>query len=282
MVKTISLLAILPPRTGMLVANILKSREDPHEEIRIIVSPGSEPGLDAVAKKYGYRFETGSTGNNLEARFIPAGITMQEIDVTGETCPGPAISVATALELLAIGERLKVKSASADTISDIASAVTASGSKVISDGVERDRHFLIAEKAEKPAADVAGTCGSIPKDKVLIVQSNGIGNAERAYGTFIFSRVAQSMGRKVTIFFLMDGVSIARKGAASTVKHPDFDRLDKLMDEVIKAGATVYACELSAKFRGITPEHLADGVRMAGAATYLGLLSDPGFAVVNF
>jgi len=279
MVKTISLLAIRPPRTGMLVANILKSRADPAEEIRIVLSPGSEEGLDAVAQKYGYRFEAGPRGSDTEARFIPAGQTLQEIDVTGETCPGPAITVAATLESLAVGERLKVKSASGDTISDIAAAVTSSGSKVIAEGVEGDWHYLIAEKAKRA---VAGTPGTAPRDKVLIVQSSGIGNAERAYATFIFSKVAQSMGRKVTIFFLMDGVSIARSGAAATVKHPDFDRLDRLMDEVVKAGAAVYACELSAKFRGITPEMLADGVKMAGAATFLSLLSDPGFSVMNF
>ncbi|WP_245618749.1 DsrE family protein [Methanogenium cariaci] len=91
----------------------------------------------------------------------------------------------------------------------------------------------------------------VNRDRVVIAQSNGIGNAERAYATFLFSQVALSMGKEVTIFLLMDGAGIAKKGnAAGGVKHPDFERLDLLMDKVIKAGATVYVCELSAKFRG--------------------------------
>ena len=114
------------------------------------------------------------------------------------------------------------------------------------------------------------------------MQSNGIGNAEKAYATFIFSKAALSMGKDVTVFMLMDGVSIARDGNAKTVKHPAFDRLDVLMNETIDAGAKVYVCELSAEFRGMKQKDLVDGAKLAGAATYITLLSDPSYAVVNF
>lgn len=209
---------------------------------------------------------------------IPAGTTMQEIDVRGDFCPGPVITVGNVLGTLATGERLKVLAGSADTLDDIVMAVTSAGSVVIGQGDEDGVHYLIAEKAEKAAIPAA----VVNRDRVVIAQSSGIGNAERAYATFLFGKVALSMGKEVTIFLLMDGAGIARRGNAAGVRHPAFERLDVLMDEVIAAGATVYVCELSAKFRGIGPDDLVDGVRLAGAATYLGLLSDPANAVVNF
>ncbi len=54
------------------------------------------------------------------------------------------------------------------------------------------------------------------------------------------------------------------------------------MDEVIKACATVYVCELSATFRGVGPDDLVEGVRLAGVATYLELLANPANAIVHF
>jgi predicted peroxiredoxin/TusA-related sulfurtransferase len=189
------------------------------------------------------------------------------------------MTVGNYLSSASVGDRIKVKSNKSETIDDIESAVRSIGSKVVSKGVEGDRNYIIIEKAIKPAA-VTGA--PVDKNAVLVVQSNGIGNAERAYATFIFSKAALSMGKKVTIFTLMDGVSIARKGNAAGVKHPAFDRLDRLMDDVIKAGAKLYVCELSANFRGIRKEDLVDGAKLAGAATYIELLSDPSFAIVNF
>jgi uncharacterized protein len=44
----------------------------------------------------------------------------------------------------------------------------------------------------------------------------------------------------------------------------------------------LYVCELSAKFRGVKKGDLVDGAKLAGAATYIELLTDPAFTVVNF
>ncbi|MDD1687837.1 DsrE family protein [Methanoregula sp.] len=281
MVKTVKALGIRAPNAGILVGNILRNLEVPGEEVRFIVSPGAEAGMDAVARKSGYSVEVTPLGKDLEIRMTPSGKTLEEIDVTGETCPGPVILVGERLSSLAAGERLKVKSTSPDTLADITAAITAAGSLVLGQGTEGDRHFITIEKAEKK--EKTGEPGvPVNRDRVLVVQSNGTGNAERAYATFIFAKVAVSMGKKVTVFLLMDGVSIARKGSAAGVKHPAFARLDLLMDEMVKAGVTIYACENSAAFRGITEKDLAPGVKLAGAATYIQLLSDPSYAVVNF
>jgi predicted peroxiredoxin/TusA-related sulfurtransferase len=277
--KTVNIAGVRAPNAALLAEDIIRHMDNPGEGLCLILSPGAEAGMEAVARKHGYSLETAGSGKSFEVRMLPATIKTEEIDVTGDTCPGPVITVGNYLSSAAIGERVRVKSASEEAIDDIENAVKSLGSKVVAKGVDGGRFYLVAEKAEKaPAA--AGVIAN--KDSVLVVQSNGIGNAERAYATFIFSKAALSMGKKVTIFTLMDGVSIARKGNAAGVKHPDFDRLDRLMDEVLKAGAKLYVCELSAKFRGVKKGDLVDGAKLAGAATYIELLSDPAYAVVNF
>lgn len=274
--KAVKALGIKAPNSSFLVENMLKA--DAGNDLVVTLSPGSEKGLDRVAKKYGYGLEIVNSGKDVTARLTKADRKPEEIDVTGETCPGPVIMVGERLKEMAIGDRLKVKNSSKESIDDLAVSVPGMAGKVAEQGMEGDRHFVVIEKVEKKTSSATG----VDRDKVLVVQSNGIGNAERAYATFIFSKAALSMGKQVTIFMLMDGVSIAGKGNAATVKHPAFERLDKLMTEVIKAGAQVYVCELSATFRGMKQADLVDGTKLAGAATYITLLSDPSFAIVNF
>lgn len=273
--KKVKALGIKAPNTSIMAENIIKNGSE--GGLILIVSKDSEKGLEDVAKKYGLSFETRKSEKWVEVRMTQK--EMEEIDVTGETCPGPIIIVGDKLSSMDTGERIKVKNKSMESIEDIAVSISDVGGKVIEKGSDGDKNYIIIEKVEKTAPTSAE---AVKRDKVLVVQSNGIGNAERAYATFIFSKAAISMGKEVTIFLLMDGASIARKGNAETVKHPAFDRMDKLMAEVIEKGAKVYVCELSAEFRGIKSKDLVEGTKIAGAATYITLLSDPTFAVVNF
>lgn len=274
--KTIKALGIKSPNSTIMVDNILKNNSE--EGLVIILSPGSEIGMAKLAKKYGLNLEIEKKDQIVVVRMTEKELA--EIDITGETCPGPIIIVGDMLSKMEVGERLKVKNDNKETIEDIVIALPGMDGKAHDNGLDGDKYFTVIEKIEKQ--DNIHSSTSINRDKVLVVQSNGIGNAERAYATFIFSKAALSMGKKVTIFLLMDGVSIARKGNAATVKHPAFDRLDNLMKEAIEAGAEIYACELSANFRGIKQQDLVEGSKLAGAATYITLLSDPSYAVVNF
>jgi len=273
--KTVQALGIKAPNSAILAENIIKNGAD--DGLILTLSPGSEEGLDNVAKKYGFSLEIQKLEKETIVRMTKSQAA--ELDVTGETCPGPIILVGDKLSSMATGERLKVKSKSGEAIEDIAISIPEMNGKVVEKGTDDNKAYILLEKVEKAASTSAAVAN---RDKVLVAQSNGIGNAERAYATFIFSKAALSMGKKVTIFLLMDGVSIAKKGNAEKVKHPSFDRLDKLMIEVIEMGAKVYVCELSAEFRGMKQKDLVKGTSLAGAATYITLLSDPTYAVVNF
>ena len=272
---TVKALGIKAPNSAILAENIIKNGAD--DGLILTLTPGSEEGLENVAEKYSFAFEIENLKDKVVVRMTKSHA--EDLDVTGETCPGPIILVGDKLNSMATGERLKVKSKSSEAIEDIAISIPEMSGKVVEKGRDDNKSYILLEKVEK---SVSASAAVANRDKVLVAQSNGIGNAERAYATFIFSKAAASMGKKVTIFLLMDGVSIAKKGNAEKVKHPAFDRLDKLMIEVIEMGAKVYVCELSAEFRGMKQEDLVNGTNLAGAATYITLLSDPTYAVVNF
>ena len=273
--KTVQALGIKAPNSAILAENIIKNGAD--DGLILTLSPGSEECLENIAEKYGFAFEVENSDKQVVVRMTKS--QAGELDVTGETCPGPIILVGDKLGSMATGERLKVKSKSSEAIEDIAISIPEMSGKVVEKGTDDNKSYILLEKVEKTASTSAAVAN---RDKVLVAQSNGIGNAERAYATFIFSKAALSMGKQVTIFLLMDGVSIAKKGNSQKVKHPSFDRLDKLMIEVIEMGAKVYVCELSAEFRGMKQDDLVNGTSLAGAATYITLLSDPTYAVVNF
>ena len=275
--KKVKILGIKSPNSAILAENIIKNGAD--DGLILTLSPGSEKGLEGVAAKYGFKMEVQKLEGEVVVRMTAKDV--EELDVTGETCPGPIIIVGDKLDSMEVGERLKVKSSKTETIDDISVSIPGMDGKVIETGEMNDKSYILMEKVSKSESSSSASA-AVNRDKVLVVQSNGIGNAEKAYATFIFSKAALSMGKDVTVFMLMDGVSIARDGNAKTVKHPAFDRLDILMKEAIDAGAKVYVCELSAEFRGMKQEDLVDGAKLAGAATYITLLSDPSYAVVNF
>ncbi len=275
--KKVTAMGIKAPNAAIMAENIIKNGAG--DGLILTLSPGSEEGLEKVAKKFGFTYEI----ENSEDQTVVVRMTKlqaEELDVTGETCPGPIILVGDKLSCMTAGDRIKVKSKSGEAIEDIAISIPEMNGTVVEKGIDNDKNYIVIEKTEIPVV-TPGTVAA-NRDKVLVAQSNGIGNAERAYATFIFSKAALSMGKKVTVFLLMDGASIAKKGNASKVKHPSFDRLDRLMAEVIDAGAKIYVCELSAEFRGMKQEDLVEGTSLAGAATYVTLLSDPTYAVVNF
>ena len=91
-----------------------------------------------------------------------------------------------------VGERLKVKSSKTETIEDISVPIPGMDGKVIETGKENDKSYILIEKVSK-AESSSSASAAVTRDKVLVVQSNGIGNAEKAYATFIFSKAALSM-----------------------------------------------------------------------------------------
>ena len=146
----------------------------------------------------------------------------------------------------------------------------------------------------------------LPQGKTMVVFS---GDLDKAIASFIIANGAASMGRKVTMFFTFWGLNVLRKSEPVSVKKgfiesmfskmmprgskklglskmnmagmgskmiravmksKNVSSLEQLIEEAIKNGVEIIACQMSMDIMGITKQELIDGVKFGGVAAYLG------------
>ncbi len=105
------------------------------------------------------------------------------------------------------------------------------------------------------------------KKKMLYVQSSGIDSPERTYAPFILATTAAMMDLDATIYFLIKGITLVKKGEAEKVKVGAFPTLKQVMDEALKAGVKLMVCEQSCALLGIPRGNFVEAANIVGAAT---------------
>jgi len=105
------------------------------------------------------------------------------------------------------------------------------------------------------------------RKKILYVQTSGVDTPERTYAPFILATTAVAMGIDATIYFLVKGVTVVKKGAAEKIKLGDFPTLKEVMDRAAKAGVRLEVCEQSCMLLGLEKGDFVDAAKIVGAAT---------------
>ena len=105
------------------------------------------------------------------------------------------------------------------------------------------------------------------RKKILYVQTSGVDTPERTYAPFLLATTARAMGIDATIYFLIKGVTLAKKGEAEKIKLGDFPTLKEVMDRAVKAGVKLEVCEQSCMLLGLNRGDFVDAARVVGAAT---------------
>jgi uncharacterized protein len=105
------------------------------------------------------------------------------------------------------------------------------------------------------------------KKKILYVQSSGVDTPERSYAPFILATTAMSMDLDATVYFLIKGVTLVKKGEAEKVKVGSFPSLKEVMDQALKAGVKFKVCEQSCSLLGIPRGDFVKDANIVGAAT---------------
>jgi predicted peroxiredoxin len=105
------------------------------------------------------------------------------------------------------------------------------------------------------------------KKKMLYVQTSGIDTPERAYAPFILATTAAMMNIDATIYFLIKGVTLVKKGEAEKIKIGGFPSLKDVMNQAIKAGVKLVVCEQSCGLLGIPRGEFTRETNIVGAAT---------------
>jgi len=112
------------------------------------------------------------------------------------------------------------------------------------------------------------------KKKILYVQTSGVDTPERTYAPFVLAATAAAMGLDATVYFVIKGVTIVKKGAAEKVQVGQFPTLRQVMDQAIKAGVKLAVCEQSCMLLDISRGEFIPEAKIVGAATLNDLVLD--------
>jgi peroxiredoxin family protein len=123
--------------------------------------------------------------------------------------------------------------------------------------------------------------------KVVIVVSEG--TFDKAMMAMMMGNTAASMGMEVHIFHTFFGLSLLKKGKSpklagmmrlftgtfikkmKKVGVEDYQGQIKMAQEL---GVNLYACSTTMELMGLKKEDMVDGVKVLGAAAFLGIATD--------
>lgn len=110
------------------------------------------------------------------------------------------------------------------------------------------------------------------KPNILYVQMSGTDSPERLYAPFILGSTAAAMGIDATVYFLVKGITVVKKGEAEKIKLGTFPTLKEVMDQAVKAGVNLMVCEQSCMLLGMERGQFIPEASIVGAATLNDLL----------
>ncbi len=116
---------------------------------------------------------------------------------------------------------------------------------------------------------------------ILYVQTSGLDTPERLYAPFILGMTAKAMDVDASIFFMIKGITVMKKGEAEKVKIGNFPSLKDVMEQAINVGVKMYICEQSTQLLGIPRGDFIPAATIAGAGTLNDLALDAD-AVLSF
>lgn len=112
------------------------------------------------------------------------------------------------------------------------------------------------------------------KKSILYVQTSGVDTPERTYAPFVLATTAAMMNIDTTIYFLIKGVTVVKKGEAEKIKLGSFPSLKEVMDQATKAGVKLLVCEQSTQLLGLSRGDFIPEAKVVGAATLNDLVLD--------
>jgi len=228
-----------------------------------------------------------------------------KLNACGLSCPGPIIKVSEKLKTLNEGDRLEVISTDPGFMNDIKSWCKNTGNTLISAEKIDDKYVDIIEKGNKSKKESTEEMAPIKDGKNLIIFS---GDLDKAIASFIIANGARAMGKEVTMFFTFWGLNIIKKETQvktkkdfmakmfskmmpknskklglskmnmagigpklirKVMKDKNIQSLEELIDEAMKSGVRMVACQMSMDVMGVAAEELLDGVEIGGVATML-------------
>ena len=94
-------------------------------------------------------------------------------------------------------------------------------------------------------------------------------DADRVATPLVLANSALANGKDVLIWLTMEGVELARKGAAETLTPKSFAPVSELLDSYIENGGRIGICPPCAQTHGLSDENKIDRAELMGAVAML-------------
>ncbi|MBX6390382.1 MAG: DsrE family protein [Frankia sp.] len=115
---------------------------------------------------------------------------------------------------------------------------------------------------------------------LVIKVTAGLDAPERCSQAFTVASVAASSGIDVSLWLTGESAWFALPGRAAEFSLPESAPLPDLLDAVLTAGKVTLCTQCAAR-RSIGPDDVIDGIRIAGAATFVAeVMADGAQALV--
>lgn len=109
--------------------------------------------------------------------------------------------------------------------------------------------------------------------ELLIHNTHGNDDVERASLALVVANTALNSGQDASLLLTIDGVWIATQGYAQGLQADGFAPLADLLNQFIENGGHLLVCGACMKPRSLTAEHLLPGAQLVGAAYAVEMLS---------
>lgn len=103
--------------------------------------------------------------------------------------------------------------------------------------------------------------------QVMIHNTCGKDDVERASLAFVVANAALSAGQEATVLLTIEGVWLATQGYTQGLQVKGFEPLADLVEKFVHNDGRLWVCGACAKPRDITEGDLVAGARIIGAAT---------------
>jgi predicted peroxiredoxin len=112
------------------------------------------------------------------------------------------------------------------------------------------------------------------RKRLLYVQTSGIDTPERTYAPFVLATTAAMMDIDATIYFLIKGVTVVKRGEAEKITIGGFPSLKEVIDQAAEAGVELLVCGQSTQLLGLSRGDFIPEAKVVGAATLNDLALD--------
>jgi predicted peroxiredoxin len=107
------------------------------------------------------------------------------------------------------------------------------------------------------------------KTKYLFTVTTFGVDADRIATPLVLANNALSMGNDVLLWLTLDGVELAKTGAAESLVPKSFPRVQELLDTYLENGGRIGVCPPCAKAHGVTEDNLVENAAWMGGAAVI-------------